>query len=140
MTTLRFTCLAAAFAVGLTAPGFAQSTLRIGLQQEPTVLDPTSDATASIDGMLAQNVFESLTVVDETGAVHPQLATTWEISDDGLTYTFKLVEGATFHDGTSLDAEDVKFSFDRAMAEDSTNPSKGIFEPIESVTVIDRRQ
>ncbi|MEY8843325.1 ABC transporter substrate-binding protein, partial [Cribrihabitans sp. XS_ASV171] len=124
-----------AFAV----PAMAQSVLRIGLQQEPTVLDPTTDATASIDGMLAQNVFESLTTVDESGAVQPQLAESWEISEDGLTYTFRLVENAQFHDGTSFDAEDVKFTFDRAMAEDSTNPSKSIWEPIESVTVIDPR-
>ncbi len=124
-----------AFAV----PAMAQSVLRIGLQQEPTVLDPTTDATASIDGMLAQNVFESLTTVDESGAVQPQLAESWEISEDGLSYTFTLVENAQFHDGTSFDAEDVKFTFDRAMADDSTNPSKSIWEPIESVTVIDPR-
>jgi peptide/nickel transport system substrate-binding protein len=107
------------------------------LQQEPTSLDPTADATASIDGMLTQNVFESLTTVNEAGEVLPQLAQSWSVSDDGLTYTFKLVQGATFHDGTAFDAEDVKFSFDRAMAEDSVNPSKGIFKSIESVSVVD---
>jgi len=126
-------------ALAFAAPAAAQTTLAIGMQQEPTVLDPTADATASIDGMLAQNVYESLTTVDESGAVLPQLAESWEISEDGLTYTFTLVEGATFHDGSAFDAEDVKFTFDRAMAEDSTNPSKGIFEPIESVTVVDPR-
>ncbi|MFC3615390.1 ABC transporter substrate-binding protein [Lutimaribacter marinistellae] len=131
--------LAAAFlsTTAFAAPAIAETVLRIGLQQEPTVLDPTTDATASIDGMLAQNVFESLTTVDESGAVQPQLAEAWEISEDGLTYSFTLVEDARFHDGTAFDAEDVKFTFDRAMAEDSTNPSKSIWEPIESVTVID---
>ncbi|GKX32952.1 MAG: ABC transporter substrate-binding protein [Rhizobiaceae bacterium MnEN-MB40S] len=117
----------------------AASQLRIGLQQEPTSLDPTADATASIDGMLAHNVYESLTTVNEAGEVLPNLAESWTISDDGLTYTFTLVEGAIFHDGSAFDADDVKFSFDRAMAEDSTNPSKSIFKPIESVTVIDPR-
>ncbi|MFP4328744.1 MAG: ABC transporter substrate-binding protein [Paracoccaceae bacterium] len=130
----------AAIVLGLAAlPALAQSgsEISIGLQQEPTSLDPTADATASIDGMLAQNVYESLAIVTEQGEVRPNLASGWEISEDGLTYTFRLREGVTFHDGTGFDAEDVKFSFDRAMAEDSVNPSKGIFEPIERVTVID---
>ncbi len=119
------------------APVLAETVLRIGFQQEPTVLDPTSDATASIDGMLAHNVYESLTTVDESGTVLPNLATSWDISEDGQSYTFHLVQGATFHDGTAFDADDVKFTFDRAMAETSTNPSKGIWEPIDSVTVVD---
>ncbi|NDW44471.1 ABC transporter substrate-binding protein [Ruegeria sp. PrR005] len=117
--------------------GWAGTTIVIGLQQEPTSLDPTADATASIDGMLTQNLFESLTTVNEAGEVLPQLAESWTVSEDGLTYTFDLLDGATFHDGTGFDAEDVKFSFDRAMAEDSVNPSKGLFKPIESVTVVD---
>ncbi|GHG85629.1 ABC transporter substrate-binding protein [Pseudodonghicola xiamenensis] len=138
MTKFRTTVLTALVAsVALASPLFAAGTLRIGLQQEPTVLDPTSDATASISGMLVHNVYESLTTVDESGAVLPNLAQSWTISDDGLTYTFSLVEGAKFHDGTSFDADDVKFSFDRAMAEGSLNPTKKIFEPIESITVID---
>ncbi len=131
---------AAVFCVslGLTAGlASAQSAIVIGLQQEPTTLDPTSDATASIDGMLTQNLFESLTTVNEAGEVLPQLAESWTVSDDGLTYAFALVRGATFHDGTGFDAEDVVFSFNRAMAEDSVNPSKGIFAPIESVTAVD---
>ena len=60
------------------------------------------------------------------GSIVPGLAESWEISDDGLTYTFRLREGVTFHDGTTMDAEDVKFSYDRAMAEDSKRPSTTI--------------
>ncbi|MFC6639752.1 ABC transporter substrate-binding protein [Sulfitobacter sp. JBTF-M27] len=115
----------------------AESSIVIGLQQEPTSLDPTSDATASIDGMLAQNVYESLTTVNQAGEVLPQLAESWTVSDDGLNYTFTLVKGATYHDGTAFDAQDVVFSFDRAMAEDSVNPSKGLFKSIESVSAVD---
>lgn len=115
----------------------ADNSIVIGLQQEPTSLDPTADATASIDGMLAQNVYESLTTVNEGGEVQPQLAESWTVSEDGLTYTFDLVDGATFHDGTAFDAEDVVFTFDRAMAEESVNPSKGLFKSIESVAAVD---
>lgn len=123
--------------LAMAAPALADTTLRIGFQQEPTVLDPTADATASIDGMLAHNIYESLVTLTEAGEVRPELATSWDISEDGLTYTFHLVEGASFHDGTTFDADDVVFTFTRAMGEDSTNPSKGIFESIETVEAVD---
>ncbi|QFT61077.1 Periplasmic dipeptide transport protein precursor (plasmid) [Sulfitobacter sp. THAF37] len=135
ITALSVLALTAGLA---TAPLSALAdTLRVGLQQEPTSLDPTADATAAIDGMLTMNVYESLTIVAENGEVGPNLATDWTVSDDGLTYTFTLASGVKFHDGTDFDAEDVVFSFDRAMAEDSVNPSKDIFKPIASVTAID---
>ncbi len=132
-----FTASTIALALGLSPLTAAADQLVIGLQQEPTSLDPTADATASIDGMMTMNVFEALTTVAENGEVQPNLATSWDVSEDGLTYAFKLAEGVMFHDGTSFDAEDVVFSFDRAMAEESVNPSKDIFKPIESVTAID---
>ncbi len=129
--------IALALALGLgAAPAFAAE-IAVGMQQEPTSLDPTADATASIDSMMTMNVFEALTIVAENGEVQPNLAKHWDVSEDGTTYTFHLVEGVTFHDGTTFDAEDVVFSFERAMAEDSVNPSKGIFAPIESVTAVD---
>jgi len=119
------------------APALAKTEISIGLQQEPTSLDPTTDATASIETLMTANVYEQLTLVQEDGETVPQLAESWDISEDGLTYVFTLREGVTFHDGSALDAETVKFSFDRAMGEDSANPASAIFEPIESVTVID---
>ncbi len=125
-------------AIGLSGTiATAKSNIVIGLQQEPTTLDPTADATASIDGIFTHNVFESLTTVTETGAVLPNLAESWKISDDNLTYTFSLAKGVKYHDGTDFNADDVKFSFDRAMGEDSVNPSKKIFSKITSVSVVD---
>ena len=135
-TTPLLLAALAAFALAA-GPASAETTLVIGLQQEPTTLDPTADATASIDGMLTHNVYESLTIVDEAGVVGPALAESWEVSPDGLTYTFRLATGVKYHDGTEFDSADVKFAFDRAMAEDSVNPSKGIFKPIASVETPD---
>ena len=66
----------------------------------------------------------------------PGLAKSWDISDDGLTYTFNLRAGVKFHDGTAMDAEDVKFSLDRARAEDSANAQKALFAGIASVDVV----
>lgn len=132
--------LAIAAGCGLLFSGsaLAQSTeLRLGMQLEPPHLDPTAGAAAAIDGVVYANVFEGLTRIDETGAVQPSLATDWEISEDDLSYTFHLKSGVTFHDGTSFDAEDVVFSFTRAMADDSVNAQKGIFEPIEEILAVD---
>ena len=138
LRTATLTQCALAVAIALTGTvAAAKSSVVIGMQQEPTTLDPTADATASIDGIFTHNVFQSLTTVTEAGEVLPDLATSWTISDDNLTYTFSLVQGVKYHDGSDFNADDVKFSFDRAMAEESVNPSKGIFKSIASVRVVD---
>ncbi len=124
-------------ATSLTPAMAAQTDITIGMVLEPPNLDPTAGAAAAIDEVVYSNVFEGLTRFNSSGEVIPGLARTWDISEDGLTYVFHLVSGATFHDGTSFDAEDVKFSLDRARGEDSTNAKKNIFEGIESVEVVD---
>jgi peptide/nickel transport system substrate-binding protein len=115
----------------------AQDSITVAIQLEPPNLDPTGGAAQAIDSVLYSNVFEGLTRFMADGSVVPGLAESWEISDDGLVYTFRLHDGVTFHDGTAMDAEDVKFSLDRARAEDSTNAQKGLFAGITDVTVID---
>ena len=115
----------------------AQTSITVGSQLEPPHLDPTSAAAGAIDNVVYSNIFEGLTRFMADGSVVAGLAESWEISDDGLTYTFKLHDGVTFHDGTGMDAEDVKFSLDRARAEDSTNAQKPLFAGITDVTVID---
>ncbi|APX22096.1 MAG: ABC transporter substrate-binding protein [Rhodobacteraceae bacterium] len=114
-----------------------QTDLTIALQLEPPHLDPTSAAAGAIDSVLYANVFEGLTRFTETGEIVPGLAESWDISEDGTAYTFHLREGVTFHDGTAMDAEDVKFSLDRARGEDSQNAQKALFEGIASVEVVD---
>jgi len=102
-----------------------QTDITIGQQLEPPHLDPTSAAAGAIDQVVYANIFEGLTRFTSDGSIVPALAKSWEISDDGLTYTFSLQDGVRFHDGTTMDAEDVKFSLDRARAEDSTNAQSG---------------
>ena len=115
----------------------AQTDITVAIQLEPPNLDPTGGAAQAIDSVLYSNVFEGLTRFDGDGAVVPGLAKSWTISTDGMVYTFKLNSGVSFHDGTAMDAEDVKFSLDRARSEDSKNAQKGLFSGITDVTVVD---
>lgn len=116
---------------------YAQDSITIGLQLEPPNLDPTGGAAAAIDEVVYANVFEGLTRYQSDGSVAPALAQSWDVSEDGLVYTFKLRAGVKFHDGTDMTAEDVKFSLDRARAEDSTNAQKALFAGIADVKVVD---
>ncbi len=135
-----FRTFASALAVGaslLATQALAKSDITIAMQLEPPHLDPTSAAAQAIDSVVYTNVFEGLTRFMGDGSIVPGLAESWEISDDGKVYTFKLHDGVTFHDGSAMDAEDVKFSLDRARAEDSANAQKALFDGIESVEVVD---
>lgn len=134
---MRTISLAGLLAVAATSSALAQrDDVVVGVTLEPPHLDPTAGAAAAIDEVVYANLFEGLTRIDEAGLVQPALAHSWDISEDGLVYTFHLQEGVTFHDGTSFDADDVVFSLDRARADDSVNAQKGLFEPIESVTAV----
>ncbi|MFN0114959.1 MAG: ABC transporter substrate-binding protein [Paracoccaceae bacterium] len=115
----------------------AKDTISLGMVLEPPNLDPTAGAAAAIDEVVYANIFEGLTGVAPDGSIVPLLAKSWDISDDGKTWTFHLQDGVTFHDGTAMDADDVKFSLDRARADDSANAQKALFAGIEAVGVTD---
>ena len=115
----------------------AEGSLTVAMQLEPPHLDPTSAAAGAIDSVTYSNIFEGLTRFMGDGSVVPGLAESWEISGDGRVYTFKLHEGVMFHDGTVMDAEDVKFTLDRARGDDSVNAQKALFAGITDVVVID---
>ena len=130
--------IALAAALSATAFGaYAKDSIIVAMQLEPPHLDPTSAAAQAIDSVLYTNVFEGLTRFMGDGSVVAGLAESWEISDDGTVYTFTLRDGVTFHDGTTMDAEDVKFSLDRARGEESSNAQKGLFDGITDVSVVD---
>ncbi len=133
--------LAAALSIGASISGInayaAKTELTLGAVLEPPHLDPTAGAAAAIDEVVYANVFEGLTRIGSKGEVLPALAESWTVSGDGKSYTFKLHTGVKFHDGTDFDADDVKFSLDRARGADSTNAQKALFKAIESVDVVD---
>ncbi|RFB81283.1 ABC transporter substrate-binding protein [Methylovirgula sp. 4M-Z18] len=130
--------LAAAFLV-LTAQAQAapKDTVTIGMILEPPGLDPTAGAAAAIGEIAHDNIFECLTKINADNSVTPQLADSWTVSDDLKTYTFKLKSGITFQNGEPFTAADVKFSFERAAAADSTNKIKAFFQTIDKIETPD---
>src|SRR6267154_1765799 len=117
MKTLRTAAVAAglavmsAFACGTAA---AQTTLRIGLAEDPDILDPTM-ARTYVGRIVFSSICDKLFDIDEKLNVVPQLALSHETSADGKTVTIKLRPGVKFHDGEPLDAAAAKFSLDRHL-------------------------
>lgn len=140
LRSLTVLALASALAASVAlTPAIAapRTDLNIGMVLEPPNLDPTAGAAAAIDEVTYANIFQGLTRFDSNGAIIPDLAKSWDISKDGLTYTFHLHTGVKFQDGTPFSADDVKFSLDRARAPDSVNAQKPLFADIDTVTVTD---
>jgi len=101
--------------------------LVVGQIAEPKSLDPHT-VTAVNDFRILMNVYDGLVrYKDGTLEVEPGLAESWTISEDGLTYGFTLREGISFHDGSPLDAEAVKFNFDRMLDEEHPYHDTGPF-------------
>lgn len=116
---------------------FAESTLRIGIQDDPDVLDPHRSRTYS--GRLVYTALcDKLVDVNPDLTYAPQLATAWNWSEDGKTLTMTLREGVTYHDGEPFDAASVKFNLDRARTlPDSLRKSE--LASVDSVEVIDTK-
>lgn len=111
-------------------------TLRLGVQGDPVELDP---ALVLLDaaGLVIEFVYEGLVHEGPDLLPEPRLATHWDISEDGLTYTFHLREGVTFHNGRALVAADVKYSYERIMEPDTGSPWVGDTASIASIDAPD---
>ena len=123
----------------LALPAWAQGSktaMTLGIVLEPTGLDPTANASSSIGEITLYNLYETLTKINQDGSVSPLLAESWEVSPDLKTYTFKLRRGVQFHNGEPFNAHTVKFAFDRAAGEKSTNKDKRTFAAL-STQVVD---
>ena len=128
---LMIPLLAALMLAVVPLAGMAQAkkdTMVIGMALEPPGLDPTAGAASAIAEVVLYNIFETLTKVNADGHVTPLLAESWEISPDLKTYTFKLRKDAKFQNGEPFNAQTVKYSFERAAAEKSTNKDKRLFQ------------
>ncbi|CAN5522438.1 ABC transporter substrate-binding protein [soil metagenome] len=107
--------------------------LTVGLFAEPASLDFTTTDGAAIPQALLYNVYETLLKVDSgTGEIVPALASEYQVSDDGLTYTFTLVEDATFSNGADFTAQDAVYSIERVQSDDWTVSLKSQMDVVES--------
>src|SRR6266508_2694103 len=89
--------------------------LRVGLWSIPTVLDPATALEGPVP-LIARQVFDTLLQYrDGSSDVEPGLATSWSVSRDGLSWTFRLRDGVRFHDGTPLTSRQVAESLDRIV-------------------------
>ena len=91
-----------------------KDTLVFVTYQAPDNLDPMYSVWGEKNTL--HNIYDCLVKFDANGKMAPALAESWELSEDGLTYTFKLRQGVTFHDGSAFSADDVIFSMDTMMA------------------------
>ncbi|WP_343717078.1 ABC transporter substrate-binding protein [Inquilinus sp.] len=97
----------------LSGTAYGQTTLRVGLNEDPDVLDPHR-ARTFVGRIVFASLCDKLLDIDEKLAFVPKLATAWSWSDDNLTLTFTLRDGITFQDGEPIDAAAVKANLDRA--------------------------
>lgn len=111
-----------------------EDTLVIALEAEPPELDPAYSS-AYVDRQVMASLYDKLVDIDENGKIVPMLARSWDVSDDGKTYTFKLRDGVKFHDGTEFNAGAVKANFERYMTKESTRSTE--VRAIKSVEVMD---
>jgi len=96
-----------------------ESVLRVALQTNPNTIEPATGDTRTASNV-AWSIFNSLVWLNDEGVVVPSLAESWEISDDGLVYTFKLREDVVFHNGYPFTADDVVFTWERGQGSDIT--------------------
>ena len=101
-------------------------------------LDPHKAVAAGTKEVLF-NVFEGLVKPDSEGNLNDAVAESHTISEDGKVYTFTLRDGVKFHDGTTVTAEDVKYSIDRCADTSNGDPLVSAFLAIDSVNIIDEK-
>lgn len=112
-------------------------TLVWGAKQNPSIINPIL-TTHTISINLICILFNRLMRINAAGEIEPDLAERWEISDDGLIYTFFLREGVKFHDGIEFTAEDVKFTFEQFLNPENNCPYRFYFDLVEKIEVLDQ--
>ncbi len=121
--------------VGISTNAFAEKTLTLALESDPTNIDPRfgTDVNSARVYQLTSN---GLIRKDPKLNLIPDLAERWENPDD-KTYIFYLKQGITFHDGTEFTAEDVKYTFESILDPEMNSPKASPYKKIESIDIID---
>jgi peptide/nickel transport system substrate-binding protein len=152
----RRQAMAMATAAGLSLPAFsmiaavpgvaAQATpaadvttggvLRVGLAADPAELDPHLTSLTAAWHVI-EHVYEGLVSYDASLAPIPALAESWDVAEDGLTYTFNLRQGVMFHNGREFTADDVVYSFERIINPETASPHSSDFGNVVSIEAAD---
>ncbi|ADI15692.1 ABC transporter substrate-binding protein [Truepera radiovictrix] len=127
------TLLFAASAVGAPPPQQGGE-ITVAIVVEPPGWDPTVSNSQEINRVTYGNVYEGLVMLNRHGEITPGLAESWEVSEDGLSWTFTLREGVTFHDGSTFTAEDVLAKFERARDPDAGHTHPEYYTAIDTVS------
>jgi peptide/nickel transport system substrate-binding protein len=118
-------------------PEDEQDTFRIALPENIDTFDPLFSKNAV---NVLPFMMETLTQLSTYGEVEPLLASDWEISEDGLTYTFDLQTGVFFSDGSPFNAEAVKFNLDRFQTLNPPMVSRTLIDNLREIEIIDDHQ
>ncbi|GAB3798132.1 ABC transporter substrate-binding protein [Virgibacillus kimchii] len=110
--------------------------ISVRITSDPDFLDPHM-AEASITEQMILNLFEGLLTANNDGSLEPGLAEDYDVSDDGMTYTFYIREGVTFHNGDPLTVEDIQYTFERLTGLGGDDPLTSEFDYIESMETPD---
>jgi peptide/nickel transport system substrate-binding protein len=102
----------------------------------PDTLDPHGTA-ATLAFQVNKSLYDTLVEPDDEGKIIPALAESWTVSSDGLTWTFKLRSGVRFHHGKTLDAGDVKATFERILDPATRSPKRVDYASIRAVEAVD---
>lgn len=117
--------------------GGTDAEIEIGSIYEPGNLSNVDAGGQGVTEALNGNVYESLMKLGDDGSISPLLAEDYQVSDDGLTYTFTLRDGVKFHSGKELTSADVKASFERVTAESSQAARKSSYAVVSDVATPD---
>ncbi len=128
--------LAASLAFGVSGAAHAAKDLVVGVPDNLTGLDP-ADLNDNLSQSAARLMFEGLYMLDEHMKLKPQLAESYEATEDAKEFTFHLRKGVTFHDGTPFNAAAVKASFDRAGNPENHLKRQSLFVMIDHTDVVD---
>ncbi len=133
--------MAALAALAVSVSGVSAQELRVGFTLDALTLDPANHRNRETQTII-RNMYDGLMTRDSDMNVVPELAANWTVVDP-VTYEFTLHEGVTFHDGTPLTPEDVKFTFDRLTKEGAmggeTSPRQSLLGPLAEVEIVDDR-
>ena len=107
-----------------------EQVLNLAIGSEPPTIDPAL-ATDSTSGAIIKNVFEGLTAMNNEGEVLPAAAESWEVSEDGLTYTFTLRDGNVWSNGDPVTASDFEFAWKRVLNPETASQYASILYVLE---------